>query len=1065
MAESGPIVARDPQWYRDAIIYEAHVRAFRDSNGDGIGDFAGLTSRLDYIQQLGVTAIWLLPFYPSPLRDDGYDIANYMDVHPSYGTLSDFRTFLDEAHRRSMRVITELVINHTSDQHPWFQRARRAAPGTTEREFYVWNDTPDRYSEVRIIFQDTETSNWAWDPVAGAYYWHRFFSHQPDLNYDNPAVMESVLEAMDFWLDMGVDGLRLDAIPYLYERDGTNGENLPETHEALKTIRAHVDAHYENRMLLAEANQWPEDSAEYFGKGDECHMAFHFPVMPRLYLALHSGTRLPIVDILEQTPPIPEESQWATFLRNHDELTLEMVTEEERETLWDAYAPDRRARLNLGIRRRLAPLLGKDRRRLELMFGLLLSLPGTPVLYYGDEIGMGDNIFLEDRDGVRTPMQWNNNRNAGFSDANPQSLYLPLIIDPDYHYETVNVEAQHANPNSLLWWVRGMLRMRRRHPVFGRGDLTMLDPDNPHVLAFIRSLDDEHILVVANLSRDAQYVKLDLDGYEGRSPMELVGTTRFPDVGEDPYLLTMSPYSFFWFELLDPKEPEDLHGPIELADGIDTLVGSEHPLILAIRSYLDQERWFPALAGDGPLVLRDLIPVGPPDGVSGRWLAIMDRAGRSGQSATLALPIGVQLDGAETPVAEERRIAEVSWSGHEGVLYDATTDEDFSDLLLEECCTADGVTSQRGRLTFARPAADAGSESRPTVVRPLRVSDRNGSTVIDVDDDRQLRLFRILEPGTAPGVELRTYLAERDAGRFITPLEGWLRYDSDESFTVGVIERRAPDATSAWDLFHGLAVRHLEGDDDALDEAIGLVGHLAKVVGEIHTVLGEHSEDPAMRPEPMTTLVQRGMYQSLRSSIRESLASVRAHVSRLKPPVAGHVREVLRRSDEILKRLELLRARPLQALRTRVHGDLRLDVFSWDGEEFHIDDFAGDRSLRHSQRRLKHVALRDLAQLLRSLDYAAMRADVAAGNRDPVAGSVRAEEWSNRVREAMLEAGLEALAGTPLLPDDPEDVELLLHLYRLTRVASELRWEVANRPEWIPVALRGIYREMGWSPD
>ena len=502
----------DPLWYQDAVVYQLHVRAFADGDGDGIGDFAGLTAKLDYLADLGVTALWLLPFYPSPLRDGGYDIADYVDVNPVYGDLAAFRRFLKEAHRRGLRVITELVINHTSDQHPWFQRARRAAPGTTARNFYVWSDTPERYREARIIFQDFETSNWSWDPVADAYYWHRFYHHQPDLNFEEPAVRRAVVEAMDFWLKMGVDGLRLDAVPYLFEAEGTNCENLPATHAFLKELRAHVDAHFAGRMLLAEANQWPDDAVAYFGEGDECHMAFHFPVMPRLYMALQQEDRFPVIDILEQTPAIPANCQWATFLRNHDELTLEMVTDEDRDAMVRVYAADPRARINLGIRRRLAPLLGNDRRRIELMNALLFSLPGTPVVYYGDEIGMGDNIFLGDRDGVRTPMQWSADRNGGFSRANPQRLFLPVISDPEYRFEAVNVEAQEGNSHSLLWWTRRLIALRRRHPAFSRGDVVFLKPANHRVLAFLRRQGEELILVAANLSRFVQHVELDLAG-------------------------------------------------------------------------------------------------------------------------------------------------------------------------------------------------------------------------------------------------------------------------------------------------------------------------------------------------------------------------------------------------------------------------------------------------------------------------------------------------------------------------------------------------------------------------
>ena len=544
----------DPLWYKDAVIYELHVKAFFDSNADGIGDFPGLTQKLDYLADLGVTAIWLLPFYPSPGRDDGYDIAQYDAVNQAYGTLRDVKLLIREAHARGLRVITELVCNHTSDQHPWFQRARRAPAGSAYRDYYVWTDNPDKYKEVRIIFTDTERSNWTWDPVANAYYWHRFFHHQPDLNFDNPRVRAEIKKAFDFWLDMGVDGLRLDAIPYLYEREGTNGENLPETHEFLRELRQHMDAKYGDRMLLAEANQWPEDAAAYFGQGDECHMCFHFPVMPRMYMALRMEDRFPLYDILEQTPPIPETSQWALFLRNHDELTLEMVTDEERDYMYRVYAHDPQMRINLGIRRRLAPLLGNNRRRIELLNGLLMSLPGTPVIYYGDEIGMGDNVYLGDRNGVRTPMQWSGDRNAGFSEANRQRLFLPVITDPEYHFEAVNVEAQQANPQSLLWWMKRLIALRKEHVAFGRGSLTFLHPDNRRIVAFVREHEGEQILVVANMSRFVQYADLDLSAYRGLVPVEMFGRVEFPRIGDRPLFMTLGPHAFIWFSLeADPS--------------------------------------------------------------------------------------------------------------------------------------------------------------------------------------------------------------------------------------------------------------------------------------------------------------------------------------------------------------------------------------------------------------------------------------------------------------------------------------------------------------------------------
>ncbi len=544
----------DPLWYKDAIIYQLHVKAFRDSNADGYGDIPGLIDKLDYVQSLGVNCIWLLPFYPSPLRDDGYDIAAYEAIHPQYGTIEDFSRLLDDAHSRGIRVITELVINHTSDQHPWFQRARNAPKGSPMRDFYVWSDDASKYGDARIIFTDTEKSNWSWDPVAGQFYWHRFFSHQPDLNFDNPAVVEAVKDIMRFWLRMGVDGLRLDAIPYLVEREGTNCENLPETHAILKELRATLDAEFPGRMLLAEANQWPSDVIAYFGDNDECHMAFHFPLMPRMYMALRREDRSPVVDIMAQTPKLPPETQWAIFLRNHDELTLEMVTDEERDYMYREYARDPRMRVNVGIRRRLAPLLDNGRRQIELMNALLMTMPGTPVIYYGDEIGMGDNMYLGDRNGVRTPMQWNASWNAGFSEGDQQALYFPLIVDAPYSYQAVNVMAQERTQTSLLRWMRRLIRVRSQYRAFGRGSFEMLLPENRHVIVYLRRYEDETILCVNNLSRFVQPVEINLQRWSGKVPVELFGNISFPPIGEQPYFMSLGPHTFYWFRLVPPAE-------------------------------------------------------------------------------------------------------------------------------------------------------------------------------------------------------------------------------------------------------------------------------------------------------------------------------------------------------------------------------------------------------------------------------------------------------------------------------------------------------------------------------
>jgi maltose alpha-D-glucosyltransferase / alpha-amylase len=645
----------DPLWYKDAIIYELHVRAFADSNNDGIGDFPGLLSRLDYLQDLGVTCIWLLPFFPSPLRDDGYDIANYVDVNPSYGTLNDFRTFLDAAHQRNMQVMIELVINHTSDQHPWFKAARLAAPGSAARAMYVWSDSDQLYKDARIIFTDTEKSNWTWDETAKAYYWHRFFSHQPDLNFDNPAVIEEVLKAMRFWLDMGVDALRMDAIPYLVERDGTNCENLPETHLAIKAIRAAIDAEYANRLILAEANQWPADVRPYFGNGDECHMAFHFPLMPRIYMALRQEDRQPITDIMAQTPAIPDNCQWGLFLRNHDELTLEMVTDDERDYMYLAYSADPRMRINVGIRRRLAPLVDNNRRRIELLNSLLLSFPGTPILYYGDELGMGDNIYLGDRNGVRTPMQWNSDRNAGFSKCDPARLYFPVVMDPIYGYQVINVEAQLSDQSSLLHWTRNMIALRKLFQVFGRGSLKFLNPANRKILAYLRDLDrgdgsHEIVLCVANLSRFAQPVSLDLADHAGLDPVEMLGYVPFPTIAETPYALTLAPYSFLWLELQPASARMEVElSPDALAEPGLTVAGESGGNEAAALDLLTKG-WPGLIAGHGLALLETVLPAWLP---RQRWFGAKTRTIQSLLVRDwVELPVATAASSAILPVGD-----------------------------------------------------------------------------------------------------------------------------------------------------------------------------------------------------------------------------------------------------------------------------------------------------------------------------------------------------------------------------------------------------------------------------
>jgi maltose alpha-D-glucosyltransferase/alpha-amylase len=847
----------DPLWYKDALIYQLHVRSFADSDDDGVGDFQGLTDKLDYLQDLGVTAIWLLPFYPSPLRDDGYDIANYTDVHPMYGTLRDFRTFLDKAHQHDLRVITELVINHTSMDHPWFQRARRSPPDSSARNFYMWSDTPDRYREARIIFKDFEFSNWAWDPVARAYYWHRFYSHQPDLNFDNPDVQEEIFKILDFWLGMGVDGLRLDAIPYLYAREGTNSENLPETHAFLKKLRAHVDTHYTDRMFLAEANQWPEDAVAYFGDGDECHMAFHFPLMPRMFIAIRMEDRFPITETLNHTPAIPDVSQWALFLRNHDELTLEMVTAEERSFMYRIYARNPRARVNLGIRRRLAPLLQNDRRQIELLNSLLFSLPGTPVIYYGDEIGMGDNIYLGDRDGVRTPMQWSHERNAGFSRANPQRIYLPVIIDPEYHYEAVNVEAQQHNPYSLLHWARHLIATRKISRAFSRGSLHFLTPDNQKVLAFLRHDQDgdgdrdEHILVVANLSRFVQCVELDLSAFAGRTPVEMSGQTRFPPIGELPYFLTMGPYGYYWFVLERQPAPFRQVSPAPWKDRVPTLTVAEDwttvfttgwsraRLVEILPDYLRQRRWFGGKTRTiQTLRILDTIPAPiPSDTPSVGYVVLVQVEYPEGDQEIYVLPLtfasgeqAAHIEETNSQVIAARLSLEAS--GETGILYDALRDSGFAVSLLESIAqhrTFRGTSGEimtyptrsflsvsearMGEISPHIPTEDVSiAPASPALARgggaeatdapgdsPVATADRSSTTIV-YGESWSLKCFRRVESGVNPELEIGRFLTEKVSPARTLVVHGAIEYIQKNTppITLGVLHAGVPHQGTAW---------------------------------------------------------------------------------------------------------------------------------------------------------------------------------------------------------------------------------------------------------------------------
>jgi maltose alpha-D-glucosyltransferase/alpha-amylase len=1090
-------------WYRNAIIYQMHVRSFCDSDADGVGDFTGLISKLDYLDELGVTTVWLLPFYPSPLKDDGYDIADYTSVNPIYGTIDDVRRFIAEAHRRQIRVITELVINHTSSAHPWFQRARRAPKDSPERAFYVWSDTPEKYQGARIIFKDFEPSNWSFDHVAGQYYWHRFFSHQPDLNFDNPLVHAAVLEVCDFWMAAGVDGVRLDAVPYLYEREGTTCENLPETHAFLRKLRKHVDTHWPGRVLLAEANQWPDEASAYFGAGDgdECQMNFHFPLMPRLFMSLRMEDRYPIIDILEQTPPIPATAQWAMFLRNHDELTLEMVTDEERDYMWRVYAADPTARINLGIRRRLAPLLDNDRRKIELMNGLLFSMPGTPILYYGDEIGMGDNIFLGDRNGVRTPMQWSADRNAGFSRANPQRVFLPIIIDPEYHYETINVEAQSANSSSLLWWMRRLIALRRNHPVFGHGQIKFLSPANSKVLAFVRHNEEEQILVVANLSRFAQPVELDLSEYVGATPVEMFGNVRFPPVaGEGQYRLSVGPHGFYWFVLqraenaaVDaPAIPEvhiDVAGDSALESGaLDRKMELRLPLLLPHR------RWFVSKAR----YIRSTRVVGRLKMAPQQVLFLIRVEFDEGEAEIYALPLSIRSE--DVAEANPAAILHVIDGGQKRwIVTDGMTDAEFARLLLRVAIegreVGDSGLRLRGRLIGASSTPLPDLAKLPA---KLPETEQSNSNVV-FGDQLILKLYRRLGEGINPELEVGEHLTAKAHFANTAPLVAAIELQgvggSSTPRTLGVVLTYVPNQGDAWHTFLDYAHRYFEalgaqtpeqisalcmpgtemcaGDEKdpphAVQSLIGAPLELARLLGErtaeMHAAMADDRLDPAFAPEPYTANYQRSLFQSMRNTTRSAMHLLSQKVSALTGEAGEMAQWLLANEPAVLGVFRKLSNLPARLPRIRIHGDYHLGQVLWTGKDFVIIDFEGEPLRSVGERRLKRSPMRDVAGMVRSFDYAAWTAlrrhqDVVTPDSSSKQGRdlFGANLWTAWLSREFVRAYIIRLRTVrpDLVWPSMSDTELVLRGWVLEKALYEIGYELNSRPDWVDIPLRAV---------
>ncbi len=1074
-----PKLDGDELWFKDAIIYQLHVKAFADSNNDGIGDFVGLTEKLDYLQELGVTALWLLPFYPSPGRDDGYDISDYRQVNPDFGTMRDFRRFMQEAKRRRIRVIIELVINHTSDRHPWFERARRSKPGSDSRNWYVWSDSDQKYAETRIIFNDTEKSNWAWDPMAEAYYWHRFFSHQPDLNYDNPRVIMAMIQVMRHWLDLGVDGFRLDAIPYLCEREGTNNENLPETHAVIKKIRAALDCYAPGKLLLAEANQWPEDVSAYFGGGDECHMAYNFPLMPRIYMAIAQEDRFPITDILRQTPDIPENCQWAMFLRNHDELTLEMVTDSERDYLWSTYATDPRARLNLGIRRRLASLMDNDRRKIELMNSLLMSFPGTPIIYYGDEIGMGDNIYLGDRNGVRTPMQWTPDRNGGFSRCDPARLYLPMIMDPVCGYEAVNVEAQSRSLASLLSWTKRLISVRKSNKIFGRGSLSFIRPANRSVFVYVRQYQDDVLLCVANLSRSAQAAEIDLSPWRGRIPFEMLGRTSFPPIGEGPYLVTLGPYGFYWFLLGETAESaSDVQTtPVEFVtlvatDGWRSLLQDRSRASLerdVLPAFLAGRRWF-AERGHSPPHAH--VVGGIPFDAAGQDLgiAIVEAKGRH-ETANYLLPMAIDWTRFDPMRPNPNALAAVRRGPRQGVLLDAAADPRFISGVLENLRASRTIESGQRRLEF-RPTAVFSNRGQIAIQNVRAVDTEQSNTTTLVGSDCVVKLFRRLEAGINPEIEIGRFLTETVAFPNTPPLFGTIELkERGVRGAVAVVHGFVENQGDAWTLTGAYLDRFAEEQRlltaeaaQHSDEETAYARRMEQVgrrVAELQLALASRDDVVDFAPEPITAADVRSWTDRVLKRAERTLDELARCRSELKDNDRQLVDDLLTRRRTLPDRFGELLPASLDTLKIRHHGDFHLGQMLIVKDDVFIIDFEGEPRRTIEDRRHKAPAARDVAGLIRSIDYSATAALERALKSAPDEQGRLAhalDGWREHSVAAFLAAYRQSLGDARLWPRSLDDADRLLDFFLLEKAFYEIEYELAHRPDWLRVPLAGTWR-------
>lgn len=1082
-------------WFKDAIIYELSVRAFHDSNADGIGDFQGLIQRLDYLEDLGINTIWLLPFFPSPLKDDGYDVTEYCDIHPDYGTLSDFRQFLKEAHRRNIRVITELVLNHTSDQHPWFQKSRKARVGSRYKDYYVWSNTADRYKDARIMFTEEESCNWSWDNEARMYYWHRYYRHQPELNYENPEVQLEIIKVVDFWMKMGVDGFRLANVPFLFEEEGTSCENLPQTHAFLKRLRAHVDKYYDNRVLLAEANMWPEDAAQYFGQGDECHMNFHYPLMPRLYLGLRTEDTYPIIDILEQTPATPPNTQWALFLRNHDEIGLEMVTEEEKDYLFKAYATDPDTKHNIGIRRRLAPLLNNDRRKIELLYAILFSLPGTPVLYYGDEIGMGDNIYLGDRFGVRTPMQWNMNINAGFSTANPQKLFLPVVSDPMYRHESINVATQEENPSSLLWWIRNVLNMRKRLGIFGKGGLTFIESSNSKVLCFARVHEKENVIVVANLSQFSQATTLDLKSFKDCDITEVFSQNRFRSVGDGEYHITIGPYGYFWFQADVSEKKEQSASSNELfllkSDlSWERMFGNYNEVRVlerkVLQPFMKKCRWFGGKArAISKVSVNKMIPLKVDNETHYLVIVEVHYVQRLPELYFLPMcfmPPDSMLDKVE--YTTQSVICRADIQGKTGFVLDSSYHKGFRDFLFVSMDRKTRIKEDEGTLEF-NSSVYAKLNSSKVESKILKADSSN--TAIIYNDKYFFKFYRKIETEINPDLEIVRFLSENTSFRNAPKYSGSVEFRDTEGKLIvfGLLQEKVENQGDSWimaidsvgrfyervmakakkeklpQLINKPALR-FEDAPELIQEFIGRgfyerVVRLGQRTAEMHLALASDKSTPAFAPEAFTANYQRSLYSALRKLTRDRFKLLEQSMDKLNDDTKVLAKKVLDFEDNVLACFSEVYQTKINGIKTRIHGDYHLGQVLFTGNDFIIIDFEGEPGFSFSERRLKKSPLKDVAGMMRSFHYAAFGKILLNENyreKDIEFLEQWAEQWQHYVSRFYLDAYLERVG---FKAEASPETEILIRTYLLEKAIYELGYELNGRPDWVNIPLRGIY--------